>query len=411
MRIPVLLSPLRRGSFRLLWAGMGASYAGDRFQELAQAWLVATLTGSSALAVGSISILSSLPQLLMPVGGAVADQLNRRWLLIIGQLLGAAAAVAVAALVLTQRIAPWHIYVWALVSGTIWTLSRPAYKVVLTEAVPAEEVRSAVALNSMTETAAMTVVNAAGSVLLGLIGLPVAFLLNGLSYSVAAGSLWCVPGLGQRTADGPERLSARQLLSDVREGIVYLARQPGLLYPLLLTFVTVAIATPAIGLLAAIVHGRGGSIVSLGLLMASASLGALLGAVFAGSRGEGHPPIRRYATYGVAVAVALALFAVAPVSLVAPLPLAVIGFGVFAEAVWNTSRVRLQAEPIFQGRLQSITSMVFALGGIVGQVWGGVALDRFGVISLAGGAAVLGALSMGVLLGAHGLADQPADDS
>jgi MFS family permease len=411
VRVPVLLSPLRRGSFRLLWAGMGASYAGDRLQELAQAWLVATLTGSSALAVGAISILSSLPQLLMPVGGAVADQLNRRWLLIIGQLLGAAAAGAVAALVLTRRIAPWHIYVWAVVSGTIWTLSRPAYKVVLTEAVPAEEVRSAVALNSMTETTAMAVVSAAGSVLLGLIGLPVAFLLNGLSYSVAAGSLWCVPGIGQRMTGRPERLSARQLLSDVREGIVYLARQPGLVYPLLLTFVTVAIATPAIGLLAAIVHGRGGSIVSLGLLMASASLGALLGAVFAGSRSEGHAPIRRYAWYGVAVAAALALFTVAPVSLVAPLPLAVIGFGVFAEVVWNTSRVRLRAEPIFQGRLQSITSMVFALGGVVGQLWGGVALDRFGVISLAGGAAVLGALSMGVLLGAYGLVAQPANDS
>jgi hypothetical protein len=86
-----LLSPLRRGLFQLLWTEIGTSYAGDRLQELAQAWLVATLTESSALAVGGISILFSLPQLLMPVGGAVADYVDRRRLFIIEQLRGGVA--------------------------------------------------------------------------------------------------------------------------------------------------------------------------------------------------------------------------------------------------------------------------------------------------------------------------------
>jgi MFS family permease len=95
---------------------MAASYAGDRLQELAQAWLMAILTQSSALSVGLISILASLPQLFMPVGGAVADQVDRRRLLIVGQLAGAAAAAVVGALVLAHRISPWHIYAWAFVS-------------------------------------------------------------------------------------------------------------------------------------------------------------------------------------------------------------------------------------------------------------------------------------------------------
>ena len=397
MKRPVLLSPLRRRPFRLLWAGMGASYAGDRLQELAQAWLVATLTGSSALAVGWISVLASLPQLFMPLGGVIADQVDRRRLLIAGQLAGAATAAVVGALVLVERIAPWHIYAWALVSGLIWLFSRPAYKVVLTEATPPDEVRSAVALNSMTETAAMVVMNVAGSVMLGLIGLPVAFLLNASSYAVAAGSLWRLPGLGRRPAHGPEGLSARRLLSDLRGGLVYLARQPRLLHPLLLTFITVTVATPAVGLLAAVVHKRGGSIVSLGLLTGSASLGTFTGALFAGSRDEGPNPTRRYAWYGIGAAAALVLFALVPVSVIAPLPLAVIGFTIFAEVVWNTSRVRLLAEPAFQARLQSITSLAFVLGGAIGQLWGGVALGQFGMMGLIGGAAVLGALSVGVL--------------
>jgi len=273
MKTPAILSPLRRSAFRLLWAGMGASYAGDRLQELAQAWLVAILTQSSALAVGWISILASVPQLFMPVGGAIADQADRRRLLISGQLVGAAAAAVVGALVLTHRIAAWHIYVWAFASGTIWLLSRPAYKVVLTEAVPLGEVRSAVAINSMTETAVLVISTGAGSILLGVIGLPIAFLLNSWSYVVAAGCLWRLRSLTRQVTDRPGRLSLQQVSSDLRDGVVYLVRQPRLLHPLLLTFTTVMITTPSFGLLAAVVHKLGGSIVNLGLLMASASLG------------------------------------------------------------------------------------------------------------------------------------------
>jgi hypothetical protein len=55
-----MFAPLKRPTFRTLWAGMGLSYAGDRLQELAQGWLVATLT-SSALVVGGIGMLSSIP--------------------------------------------------------------------------------------------------------------------------------------------------------------------------------------------------------------------------------------------------------------------------------------------------------------------------------------------------------------
>ena len=127
--------PLRRARFRQLWLGMASSYAGDRFQQLAQQWLVATLT-SSALAVGWIATLGSIPQLFIPLGGVIADLVDRRRLLITWQLVGAAATSVVAALVLVDRIAVWHIYAWAVVNGLIALLSRPAYKVVLTEVVP-----------------------------------------------------------------------------------------------------------------------------------------------------------------------------------------------------------------------------------------------------------------------------------
>jgi predicted MFS family arabinose efflux permease len=283
-------------------------------------------------------------------------------------------------------------------------VSRPAYKVVLTEAVPSGEVRSAVAINSMTETASLVVVNAAGSMLLGLVGLPVAFVLNTTTYLVAATSPWSLRDLGQPPVSGQGTLTVRRLLSDLRDGLVYLARQPRLLYPLLLTFATIVALSPAIGLLAAIVHAEDGSIVDLGLLATASSLGAFVGAGFAGAHNEGDDPVRRYALLAIIAAVALALFAYLPVGIASLAPLATLGFVAFSKAVWNTSRVRRVADAAYQARIQAITSMAFTLGFSVGMLWAGVAIDRLGLVALVGGAVALTLFSVAVAFATRRLA-------
>ncbi|MDQ3827469.1 MAG: MFS transporter, partial [Actinomycetota bacterium] len=172
---------------------MSLSYGGDRLQ-LAQGWLVATLTGS-AVGVGLITVLSSLPLLLLPVGGVIAEQVDRRRLLLVAQLVGVTTTLAIAALIVSGQIVAWHIYAWAFINGALTLVARPAYKVVLTEVVPAPEVRAAVAINSLTESGGPVAVNAAGSMLLEVLGLPIAFALNAASYLVAAVTLWNVTGL------------------------------------------------------------------------------------------------------------------------------------------------------------------------------------------------------------------------
>jgi predicted MFS family arabinose efflux permease len=178
----------------------------------------------------------------------------------------------------------------------------------------------------------------------------------------------------------------------------YLARQPSILHPLLLTFATITAVSPVIGLLAAIVHSAGGSIILLGLLAASTSLGAFIGAAFAGMRGAGDNPTRRYAILGLISAAALALFATLPVGLISIAPLMVLGTPTFAQAVWNTSRIRELADPAYHARLQAITSMAFTLGFSLGMLWAGVAIDRFGLTALVGGAVLLGLLSTAVII-------------
>lgn len=396
-----MLAPLKRSTFRTLWVGMGLSYAGDRLQELAQGWLVATLTGS-ALAVGGIGVLSSIPMLLMPLGGVIADQVDRRRILLAGQWAGALITGIMAILAFSGRIAVWHIYVWAFISGVVWMVIRPAYKVIVTEAVPAEEVRPAVSLNSITETTALVAMNTGGSALIGWLGLSVAFLLNSASYLVAIFCLGRLRGLGRPVDKMQGRVSAIRLFADLKDGLVYLARNKALLYPLLLTLIGITIVSPATSLLAAIVHERGGSIVQLGLLGGAASLGALSGAILAGMKSEGDP-LRTYSLFGLLAAVAVTVFALKPIGISGGLALYALGFLAFSQAVWNTSRVPRLAEPNYQARIQSVTSMAFTLGSPLGALWGGLAVDHFGLPALMVGAGVLAVIALLILIGGHNL--------
>jgi predicted MFS family arabinose efflux permease len=374
-----------------LLTGMTVSYAGDRLQDLAQAWLVATLT-SSAVAVAGVSILSSIPQLLTPLGGVIGDRVNRSRLLILGQSLGAVLTLLMAVLILTKTIAIWHVYAWAFASGLIWLFSRPAYKVVLTEAVPVQEARPASALNSVSETLTILTVSTLGSLLLGSVGLPIAFMLNSFSFLTAGLVLWTLRD--SRPAERhPGGFFDRQILADLQAGLEYLWGQPRLFQPLVMTFLTVLVTSPtSAGVLAAIVHAHGGSVISLGLLSAAGGAGALLGALFAGAYADGTQPSRRYALYGIGAALAVLVFAFAPIGPITAVPLAAIGFILFAEAVWNTSRVRLLADATYQTRIQALTTMAFTIGGALGQLWGGIAVDRFGPAALSSGALMLAVL-------------------
>jgi MFS family permease len=391
-----MYAPLKRRVFRLLWAGMGLSYAGDRLQELAQGWLVATLTGS-ALAVGGIGILSSIPMLLMPLGGVIADQTDRRRILIAGQWAGAVITGIMAVMAFTRQIAVWHIYVWAFISGLVWMIIRPAYKVIVTEAVPSEEIRPAVSLNSITETSALVVMNTGGSAIISALGLPIAFILNSASYLVAVFCLRRINLPGNISSKILGRRILSNLFSGLREGFDYLSRQKGLLYPLLLTFLTVVIASPTTVLLAAIVQSHGGTIIQLGLLGGAGSLGALSGALYAGTKSEGNA-LRIYSVFGVVIAAVLAVFAFHPVDILGGVALFIMGFLVFAQVVWNTSRVPRLAGLEYQARLQAITSMAFTLGSPLGALWGGAVVDHYGLPALIIGAIVLAVVSTAVLM-------------
>ena len=393
LRWAQLVPALRRPAFRTLWIGWTVSYAGDALQLLAQTWLIAVLTGS-ALAVAGSPVFATLPLLLLPLGGVVSDACDRRRLLLGAQLAGAASTAVVAALVGLHRITVWEIYAWAFLAGTLRAVARPAYKVLLTEVVPAAEARSALALASMSETASLVLMTGAGGLLLSAVGLTTAFVVNAGSYVVGAWTLWRLGGAALELVPPPVRLSVRTAAADLAAGFRYLRGHRALLHPLVLTFAFLFATSPLITLLAAVVHAQGKSLVDLGILGAATSLGTFGGAAYAGAHLEAGAATFRYAWQGVAGACALAVFALAPVGWASLAPLVLVGWIFGTQTVWNASRVAELGSAVYQGRLQAITTMVLALGNGLAALWAGPVLDAFGVRGLLGAAAALAVLSL-----------------
>src|SRR5579885_2606021 len=114
-----LLGVLRRGNFRLLWIGQGISLLGDQFYMIALPWLVLQVTGS-ALAVGTVLAAAAIPRaLFMLLGGAVSDRFSPRAVMLASDLSRLGLVAALAALVLTGLIAPWMLYVSAVLFGLV----------------------------------------------------------------------------------------------------------------------------------------------------------------------------------------------------------------------------------------------------------------------------------------------------
>src|SRR5260370_15749671 len=125
MTVPAGLRALRHREFRVFCGGQAVALVGSWMQQVAQAWVVLALA-NSPLRLGLVGSVNFLPILLFAlVGGAVADRLPKRRLLVLTQSLLFCQTATLALLIVSGRVRYWHICVLSLVWGTPTTLDLP----------------------------------------------------------------------------------------------------------------------------------------------------------------------------------------------------------------------------------------------------------------------------------------------
>jgi MFS family permease len=148
-RVPGFLSAFAFRSFRLLWIGAFLSSIGTWTQDVALSWLIHTRIGDPFY-LGLRTFAAELPLIaFMLVGGAVADRVDRRRILLSSQLFQMSMAMALGILFFLDRLGIAAILIIAFLTGLAQSQSAPTYQATLTSLVPPDKIPNAVALNSL----------------------------------------------------------------------------------------------------------------------------------------------------------------------------------------------------------------------------------------------------------------------
>ncbi len=278
---PSMFASLHTRNYRLWATGQVVSLVGTWMQRVAQDWLVLTLTGGDAVALGIVAALQFGPTLVLSMwGGVLADRYDKRRLILITQSLMAACALVLGLLDLAGVVSLWQVYAIALAMGCVSAVDAPVRQSFVVEMVGSEQLTNAVGLNSMTFNLARIVGPAVAGVLITVVGTGWVFLANVGSFAaVIAGLLAMNPAALLRAA--PTARAKGQL----REGLRYVRGRPDLLVVLVAVFLvaTFGLNFPiTLAILARNVFGQGSDI--YGLLLTMLAVGTLTGATFAARR-------------------------------------------------------------------------------------------------------------------------------
>jgi Transmembrane secretion effector len=321
-----VLRPLRHRDFAVLWTGMTVSMIGDGIYYIAIAWQVYDLSNTpSALAV--VGIAWSLPQVLFTLAsGVLSDRLDRRRVMVAGDLIRLVALSVVCALSVTGNLTlPLLIGLVALY-GTGQAVFQPSFNAIVPMIVPGDLLVEANSLGQFVRPVAMSMLGPLlGGLLIGAVGPGWAFGVDAVTFAFSAVMILLIRTQGRAARDAENEGSPWE---DLVEGVRFVRHERWLLVGLLGAMVSLLAAWGPWETLVPFVvrNDLGGSATDLGLVFGAGGLASLGAALVVGQRGR----LPRKAITALYWAWAIGLFAM-------------VGLGI-AHAVWQAMLVAVVSE-------------------------------------------------------------------
>jgi MFS family permease len=364
------LALLRAGPFRRYIIGTSISVTGTWMQIMSQGWVMSTLT-DKAVMLGMVNFASGLPMIFLTMfGGSVADQFDKRRILIWTQIVQIALALTLGFLIFTGRIQIWHIIGTAGLLGIAFAFEHPALSALVPELVKREEIAGAVALDRAVFHCSRLVGPSVAGLIVGLWGAATAFFLNAFSFLAFIVALVSLP---PRLIGSKEEEAQRA--SGIADGFRYVrADKPSLAMVGMIATMTIFIF-PTVSVMMPLyvrdVLHFGPS--RLGYLMAFSAVGSVFGAITLVSIA----PERRHGwMFAAALAVAVSVFLLSRVHAFwsASGSLVVISFGLSLIFGLSNTIVQERAPSHLRGRVSAVMGLSF---------FGLMPLSGLGVTSLA----------------------------
>src|ERR1700726_2057340 len=390
-RVPAL----QHRNFQLFFAGQLVSLIGTWMQSTAQLWLVYKLTNSAAL-LGVFGFANQIPILLLAsIGGYVGDRYNRHRGVIAAQTAAMILAFMLATLTLTGMIrhlglrGAWVIIFIAFLVGIVNAFDVPIRQAFLVQMVGKEDLPNAIALNSSIFNGARVVGPAVAGFAIAWIGEGWCFFLNGVRFLAVIRAL-----LAMRLTAVERKPSTESPLRSLMQGFRFaMSDVPIRSALLLLSWLSLlglqySVFLPIFA--NEILHGgpRG-----LGLLMSSAGVGAVLGALHFAARTEFTGLARWVAGTSVTGGVGLIVFSQSRVFWFSMVVLFVVGFSATVQMAATNTIIQSRVPDELRGRIMAVYATMFMgvqpigsllAGGLAKRIGAPYALAAFGTVCLLG---------------------------
>ena len=340
-------------NYRLYTAGQAVSLAGTWMQTVGLGWLVLQLTGSGT-SVGLVTAAQYIPVLLLaPLGGVLMDRLDTRKVLLCTQSATGILALTLGLLTITGNVRLWMVYAIASGAGMLQVVDNPARQLFALQLVGPEHLTNAITLNTVNMNLARVIGPAIGAGIISTIGVGLCFVVNAGTFVVVIGAL-----LAMRSSEFYPKVRTPRAKGQVREGLRYVNRTPGLRTPLIMMALigTLAYEFQVSLLLAAkyTFHGDGGT---YGLMTSAMGVGAVVGGLVTASH-ERHglgTLVSTSAVFGVLI-LAVAIAPSLPLAVIALVLMGAVNISFIARA---NATLQLAADPSMRGRVMALWTVAF----------------------------------------------------
>jgi MFS family permease len=373
------LAAFRYRDFKILWLGSCTSSIGTWMQNVAENWLVLSITGS-AFYLGLDAFLQQLPIMLFSLlGGVLADRFDRRRTLLVSQYIQMSTAFTLAVLVFNGLNHVWPILTLSFITGSAQAFGGPASQALVPTLVEKNDLPNAIALNSIQFNLARVVGPLLAGLALATLGRNITermtscFSLNGLSFLVVIVAL-----LMLHVKHTPP-VAPRRISEELKGGLHYVRREGSMMALTILAFATTFLAFAVLTFLPLfakqVFHQGVGEYTRL---MAFSGSGSVVGAIVVAWLGKYQRMGRTALIVQAMCGLLIAGFALSNILWLSDLLLFFTGAALIIVFATITSLVQLVVPNELRGRVMSIYMVAFRGGMPLGSLVSGYFASKFG---------------------------------
>lgn len=387
-------------AFRIIFIATAMDHISINIQMMARTWYIFDLTGQAYM-IGVIGTFTGITMVVTSIyGGALADRVEKKTLLLIGTAISTIAGLALSLDILLGYVHWTHLLLAVLVIATAIGLTQSSRQSIIPSLIRREQLLNAISLSSAMSNFTRIGAPAAAGFLISWFGVGYVYLSMTILYALQFIVLLFLPRTGVTARQGPQR----SLIVDIGNGFRYLKEHAILMHLILFGFVVVIFGMPFQFLLPVFTEevldiGPEG----FGTLLSFMAVGALLASLFTASMGDFKRKGQLLIVLTVVYGASMLLFAFSNSYLLAIRIMVPIGIGQSARMTVNTTLVQLNVDDAFRGRVLALYMMTVGLNpigmlplSIIADIWSiQISLGICGLV-VCGYALAIGLFSPGI---------------